>query len=361
MNSMTQFNPKSFQRWRHLCVHLVVVLFSAIGFHGVTAPIHALTWTPDGKAVLLDQGGSVLIWHLSDATDNCEPWITTNWKTINSIEISPDGERIALGGGVSGEKGEVRIFNLESRQLVDRNNTFSDIVTTTAWTSDSQRLAIGSYDHSIVILERQPSRSTPSNVQFTPTTTLSGHSRAVLDLCFSSDNQNLISCGSDRSIKIWNIETGEPVRSLSNHTDRVLALSSRPTQYFNDTLLPFTCASASDDQTVRIWQPIIGRMVRIVRDHNASVLQVDWDQSGQSVYSADTSGVIRKINGNSDQILTVIETGLDWIHALSVSPDGTALAAGDWNGNVQIWKISSEVNQLTLTQSLSASKFERNE
>lgn len=357
MNSMTQCNPKSFQHWNHLCVHLVVVLFNAIGFNGVTAPIHALTWTPDGKAVLLDQGGSVRIRKLTESPDELEPWITTNWKTINSIEISPDGEWIALGGGVSGEKGEVSIFNRTSHRVVDSIDTFSDVVTTIAWTSDSQLLAVGSYDHSIKLLRQQSPTSAQEPTRFVPEMTLSAHSRAVLDLCFSSDNQNLISCGSDRSIKIWNIETGDPIRSLSNHTDRVLSLSPRSTQYFNDTPLPFTCASASDDQTVRIWQPIIGRMVRIVRDHNASVLQVDWDPAGKSVYSADTSGVIRKIDGNSDQILTEVETGLDWIHALSVSPDGTSLAAGDWDGDIQIWKISSESNQLTLTHSLSASKL----
>lgn len=345
----------------HTLILLSVVLLNALSFTGLAAPIHALTWTPDGESLLVDQGGSVCIWQLNETPHELEHWITTSWNTINAIEISPDGQWIALGGGITGEKGEVSILNRTSQQVVDSIDTFSDVVTSLAWTSDSQLLAVGSYDHSIRLIRQQSPTGDQEPARFIPEMTLSAHSRAVLELCFSNDNQNLISCGSDRSIKVWNIKTGEPVRSLSNHTDRVLSLSPRSTQYFNDTPLPFTCASASDDQTVRIWQPVIGRMVRIVRNHEAPVLQVDWDPSGKSVYSADTKGIIRKIDGNSDQIVTEVETGMDWIHALSVSPDGTSLAAGDWDGNVQIWKISSEFNQLSLTHSLSASKLEGDE
>ncbi len=361
MNEMKPFSIPPKSPWNHSLIRVFFLFFVCVAGVANSSPIHTLNWNLEGDAIWFDQGGTVQQWRFDCCEIQVEPWITTDWKTISAIEPSPDGNWIALGGGVAGEMGAVSIYDTNSHQLAHHQDTFSDLVTSLSWTSDSQRLAIGSYDHSIVILQKQESSAPSLSGSFIPISTLSGHSRAVLDLCFSNDNQHLISCGSDRSIKVWNLSANLPTRSLSNHTDRILALSPRPTQYFNDTPLPFTCASASDDQTVRIWQPVIGRMVRIVRNHEASVLNVDWDPTGRFVYSADTDGVIRKIEGNSDQILMEVKTGLDWIHALKISPQGDLLAAGDWNGDLQIWKTSSDSNQLSLTHSLTKGKVNQHE
>ena len=71
---------------------------------------------------------------------------------------------------------------------------------------------------------------------------LEGHTDVVHGLAFSS-NDTLASCSFDKTIRIWNIDSGECLKVLEGHTDWVsgLAFSS------NDTL-------ASCDKTIRIWR-----------------------------------------------------------------------------------------------------------
>ena len=312
-------------------------------------PVTSLSWSPDGNSVLFNQAGEIRSWNVESCQDKDLPWITTSWNSIGDFEFSPDGRFIAIGGGAAGETGELRVYQVQDKELLASSEDFLDIVTSVSWSPDSSKIAAASYDHTIGVWLLLLDGSSSNPERLIQQSKLEGHARAVLDVCFTNDGDRLVSCGSDRSIKLWDLGSGEVQRSLSNHTDRILSLAPRPTQFFNGSSLPFTCASASDDQTVRVWQPVIGRMVRIVRGHQANTLKVLWDPAGQYIYSSDSAGVIRCIDGSSDQILSETRTGMDWIYSMAFSPDGKKLAAADWLGVVQVWKVESEGLHLTQT------------
>ena len=46
-----------------------------------------------------------------------------------------------------------------------------------------------------------------------------GHGSIVGSVCFSPDGKTLASGSWDNTIKLWNVETGELVRTLTGHTD----------------------------------------------------------------------------------------------------------------------------------------------
>ena len=64
-------------------------------------------------------------------------------------------------------------------------------------------------------------------------------------LAFSSDGKMLASGGSDNTVQLWNIVTGEPITTFTGHTNGINALTFSPD---NRTL-----ASGSADGTVRFW------------------------------------------------------------------------------------------------------------
>lgn len=47
--------------------------------------------------------------------------------------------------------------------------------------------------------------------------TYSGHGYEVLDCCSSSDNSKLASCSSDRTIALWDVSTGQLLRKFRGH------------------------------------------------------------------------------------------------------------------------------------------------
>jgi WD40 repeat protein len=58
--------------------------------------------------------------------------------------------------------------------------------------------------------------------------TLEGHTDNVNSVVFSPDGQTLASGGEDRTIRLWNIATGELLRTFDKHTDWITTLVFSP-------------------------------------------------------------------------------------------------------------------------------------
>ncbi|KAJ9106309.1 hypothetical protein QFC21_001454 [Naganishia friedmannii] len=132
---------------------------------------------------------------------------------------------------------------------------------------------------------------------------LQGHTRAVRALQF--DQVMLITGSMDRTLKVWNWRTGECVRTLEGHTDGVVCLN-----YNKGTL-----ASGSADAVIKIWNIATGDCYAL-RGHQGWVNSVLlWDGKGspseQSVQDASPSTSAQPSGADSKSFL------------FSASDDGT--------------------------------------
>ena len=77
----------------------------------------------------------------------------------------------------------------------------------------------------------------------TPTCLLLGHTRLVNTLAFSPDGKTIVSGSTDKSVRLWESETGKSVGVWQGHNDQVSSVSFSPNGRF--------VASASRDKTIR--------------------------------------------------------------------------------------------------------------
>lgn len=72
----------------------------------------------------------------------------------------------------------------------------------------------------------------------------------------------LLSASGDKTIKMWQISSGEQVKEFLGHTGPVKAL----------TILPNDCiASSSGDRTIRLWDSSTGHFVRSITGFSSEV------------------------------------------------------------------------------------------
>jgi WD40 repeat protein len=88
----------------------------------------------------------------------------------------------------------------------------------------------------------------------------------------------------DKTVKVWNSNTGALVNTLLGHTDviRSVAFSSGG-----------TLASGSDDESVRIWDPVSGGLVKTLRGHGDYVSAVAYDGGSSLLASASFDNTIK--------------------------------------------------------------------
>ncbi|GAB5367166.1 hypothetical protein AAMO2058_001206200 [Amorphochlora amoebiformis] len=75
--------------------------------------------------------------------------------------------------------------------------------------------------------------------------TLSGPSKAVLDIEYSLDDKLIIAAGNDMRAIVWSAETKRMLATLTGHTNKICACA-----FANDSKKAYT---GSHDRTVRIW------------------------------------------------------------------------------------------------------------
>ncbi len=73
----------------------------------------------------------------------------------------------------------------------------------------------------------------------------------MFSVCISSDGEILASGGKDKTIKLWNIESGENINTLKGHTDIVRSVKFSP----DGKIL----ASGGYDNNIILWKVSTGK------------------------------------------------------------------------------------------------------
>ena len=160
----------------------------------------------------------------------------------------------------------------------------------------------------------------------------------VYSVAISPDGRTLASSSPDKTIKIWNLASGQLIRTLTGHSDSVNHVAISPDGR--------TLVSSSSDKTIKIWNLASGQLIRTLTDNTGGVLAISPD--GRTLAIGDLH--IKIWNLASGQLIRTLtdDTSLSYF-SIAISPDGRTLASGDFLDSIKIWNLASGQLIRTLT------------
>jgi polar amino acid transport system permease protein len=210
-------------------------------------------------------------------------------KAINQASLALDGSLLAT----IGEDGIMRVFDVESEQLIQ---------------------SIG------------PSESTQ------------------LAVAVNADG-SLVAAGDGTAIQIWDAQTGESIQRLEGywedetqeqwlgHLEAVTTLVFSP----DSQLL----ASGSSDKIISFWELESGEVNWLGEGHFATVNELVFDQEGKNVHSASAdfkSKIWRVPGGKSSETFVGHLSG---VNTVALGPQANTFLTGGDDGSLRLWDITT--------------------
>src|SRR5262249_26522761 len=108
-----------------------------------------------------------------------------------------------------------------------------------------------------------------------------------LSVAFSPDGRRLATGGEANTVKIWDVQNGQPLRTLEGHNGDVYAVAFSPK---DDGGL---VASAGEDSAVKIWDSHTGKVVRSFRGHTGLVTSLAFSPDGRLLVSGSRDHTVK--------------------------------------------------------------------
>ncbi len=145
----------------------------------------------------------------------------------------------------------------------------------------------------------------------------------------SFDNNGLFASGSsDYTIKLWNVTTGDCLKTLTGHKDSVNSVS------FNHQGL---LASGSLDKDIKVWNISTGKCLKTLTGHKGSVLSVSFD-NGELLASGSSDKNAKVWDVSTGKCLMTLEDQRPKTSVNSVSFGINGLLACGYDNKVLTWK-----------------------
>ena len=133
--------------------------------------------------------------------------LAPNVNVEGTLAFSPDGNMLLLGTAITGSRGVIHAWNIETQEVVHVLEGHNGLVSTLIFNADGSQLASGSKDSDIRLWNA---------VSGDHIVTMTGHDNDIKDIVFSPDGERLVSASIDGTFKIWDTSNGQEVLTVQS-------------------------------------------------------------------------------------------------------------------------------------------------
>ncbi len=252
-------------------------------FRGHKGPVFALAFAGNGTLVSAGADRGAVAWDLNpgwtlERTLGTGDVASPISDRVNAVRFSPDGKRLATGGGEPTRGGDIRIWQVADGKLLQ---SFTNV-----------------------------------------------HSDAVFGLDFSADGKYLASSAADKFVKVLDLATGKVVKTFEGHTHHVLGVSWKRDGR--------TLASAGADNVIKVWDFVTGERKKNIEGFAKEVTSISFIGITDQALASSGDDQIRTVSDTGEKIRS-FEGGTNFMNAATITPDGRIVIAGGHDGVLRVW------------------------
>ncbi len=169
-----------------------------------------------------------------------------------------------------------------------------------------------------------------------------GHTAMVQKVLFSRDGKELVSVSADKTIRVWDVATGEPLRVLrtpvgDGNEGMLYAAALSP----NGEWLAVGGFGPASDQwgTIYLISLPHRQVARVLKGHNSVIHDVAFSADGQRLISGSHDNTARVWSVTDGQCEFVLRGHTGDIHGVAFAPDGRRCATASSDDTAAVWNV----------------------
>eukprot|EP00752_Nemacystus_decipiens_P007695 g6878.t1 len=146
----------------------------------------------------------------------------------------------------------------------------------------------------------------------------------------SPDSRLATSCGDDKTVRLWDVQTQDCLRTFFDHDESVGQARFHPDG---------TCVAAcSADRTIKVWDARSHQLLQHYPAHDGEVTSISFHHSGNFLLSSSNDASLKIWDLREGRLIYTLKGHSGPVTACAFSADGTRFASGGEDGLVMSWR-----------------------
>lgn len=159
-----------------------------------------------------------------------------------------------------------------------------------------------------------------------------GHALHVEAVAWSTDQLHAISGGNEGTVRLWNVKTGERTGVLKVHGSHVMSVALSTDQS--------RVLSGSLDNSIGLWEIEKEICVRVLKGHRSAVWSVAWSPDQRLVLSGAADNTMRLWDVETGSCLHVFQGHTNWVWTVTWVGQRRVLS-GSRDHTVRLWDVET--------------------